>query len=680
MDRELGLLDFNRRVLEHARDPRTPLLERLRFLAISTANLDEFFEIRVAGLKERATFGAEPGSAGASAPSELLPRIGESARRLVEDQYRALNDEILPALEANGVTLLRRSEWSEAQRDWLQRFFSEQVRPVLAPLGLDPAHPFPRIPNKSLNLAVALDGEDAFGRRPPLAVVQVPRSLPRVIALPREISPTPWCFVLLSSVIHAHVEQLFTGVRVASVQQFRMTRNSDLWVDEEEVEDLLDAVRGELPRRRYGEPVRLELPRGCPPEERAYLLDQVGLSEEDLYLVDGPVNLHRLGQLYDLVDRPDLKYPPLLPAVPPRLRSGAPIWNVLREGDVLLHHPYESFTPVIEFVQAAARDPDVLAIRQTLYRTGPRSPVVDALIDAAQAGKEVTVVVELRARFDEAENIDLATRLQDAGASVVYGVVGYKAHAKLCLVVRREGGALVRYAHLGTGNYHAGTARGYTDLGLLTADPAICADVHEVFGTITSVGTAPSLRRLVQSPFSLSPTLLRCIERETEEARAGRPARITARMNALSDPPLIRALYRASQAGVRVDLLVRGACGLRPGIPGVSKGIRVRSIVGRFLEHGRVFRFFAAGEDLLFCSSADWMPRNLYRRIEVAWPVNDAAMKARIVQDCLDLPLADDSQAWELRPDGGWVRVRPAAGATALDSQRTLLKNLTGGD
>ena len=674
LNRELSLLAFQRRVLALAEAPETPLLERLRFLTICSSNLDEFFEIRVAGLHQQRAYGiAQAGPDGLS-PTEQLQRIAAEAHEIVDRQYRVLNEVLQPALEEEGVRISRRQAWTPAQRAWARAYFENEVQPVLTPLALDPAHPFPRILNKSLNFIVGLEGEDAFGRESGLAVVQVPRALPRVLRMPEEVAEFDYDFAMLSSIVHAFVDEIFPGMTVTGCYQFRVTRNSDLWVDEEEVEDLLHALQGELQSRKFGDAVRLEVARGCPRGLTDLLLANFELGEEDLYEVDGPVNLHRLEALYEAVERPDLKFPPFRPGVPPGLGHEVPLFDALRRRDVLLHHPYQSFAPVVEMVRQAARDPRVLAIQQTLYRTGGQSALVDLLVEAALAGKEVTAVVELRARFDEAANIQLATRLQEAGAKVVYGIVGYKTHCKMLLVVRREEDGIRRYVHLGTGNYHLGTTRAYTDFGLMSADPELGEDVHRVFRQLTSMGRAPELGRLLHSPFTLQARLLEAIEAEIEEAHAGRPAWIRARMNSLSDPRMIRALYRASQAGVRVDLLVRGICCLRPGLPGVSENIRVRSLLGRFLEHSRAWWFHAAGRGETWLSSADWMPRNLYKRVELAFPVEDPELRRRVLAEALELPWEDNTGTWELQADGSWRRRCPGPGEEPRSAQRELLE------
>lgn len=654
INRELSLLEFNRRVLEQAKDISIPLLERLKFLCISSANLDEFFEIRVAATQQQADLPAPQRGSDGMSPQELLAAISTRAHALVEEQYRVFNEIIVPALDREQIRFLRRAEWTPEQDSWLRNYFSNELLPVLSPIGLDPAHPFPRILNKSLNFIVSLSGKDAFGRNTGLAVVQAPRALPRLIQLPRDgLGSGPYDFVFLSSVIHAYVDELFPGMEASGCYQFRVTRNSDLIVDEQEAEDLAQALEDELSQRQWGDTVRLEVAHNCPESMWQYLMQEMQLTSADVYQVNGPVNLMRLMAIPDLIDRPELKYPPLTQKIPKALTGD--LFAAIRDGDQLLHHPYDSFMPVVEFLRQAAKDPKVLAIKQTLYRTGAKSPVVDALVEAAKATKEVTVVVELRARFDEADNIDLAERLQDAGAHVTYGVVGYKTHAKLCLVVRREESGLRHYAHLGTGNYHPRTARQYTDYGLFTADPDLCKDVHAVFLQLTSLGKVSKLHALLQSPFTLVKGMHDRIERETDNARKGRPARIIAKMNALVEPEIIRRLYAASQAGAQIDLIVRGMCSLRPGVAGLSENIRVRSIVGRFLEHHRVFCFHHDGNPEVWLSSADWMERNLFRRVEVAFPIKDRKLRARVVQH-LEAYLADTAQSWLLQADGSYAR------------------------
>jgi polyphosphate kinase len=657
INRELSFLEFNQRVLEQAKDSRIPLLERVRFLCISCANLDEFFEIRVASLKELLEAGAVQGGPDGLPVPEQLKAIRARAVRLVDEQYQLLNDVLMPELAQNGVVFVSPDMWTEAQAAWLADYFAKEVEPVLSPLALDPARPFPKILNKSLNFAVVVEGEDGFGRNSGLAVVQAPRSLPRLIRLPDELGSRN--FVFLGTIVEAFVSKLFAGMHMRGCYQFRVTRNSDLFVEQEEVDDLLRAVEGELASRRFGDAVRLETAHDCPDEILGYLLGQFGLTSDDLYKVSGQVNLNRLMAVYDLVDRTELKYMPFAPSIPERLRVGSDLFSTLRAGDVLLHHPFQGFGPVTDFIKQAAGDPQVLAIKQTLYRAGSDSTIVDALAEAAQAGKDVTVIIELRARFDEEANIDIATKLQEAGAHVMYGVFGFKTHAKLVMVVRREERGLRRYCHLGTGNYHAKTARLYTDYSLMTADESVGEDIHEIFLQLTGLTRVPRLRSLLHAPFSLHEALLTKIDRECAHARAGKPARIVAKLNALTEPTVIQALYRASRAGVDIELIVRGVCCLVPGVCGVSERIKVRSIVGRFLEHSRVYYFENAGDREVYCGSADWMDRNLFRRIEVAFPVQAPELQSRIADD-LKLYLADDTQAWILNSTGHYLRAEGA--------------------
>ncbi len=658
INRELSLLAFNQRVLELGFDPHLPLLERLRYLCISSTNLDEFSEIRVSGLKQQVTHGINASGPDGISAREQLNRIAEQAHALVNRQYRLFNEELVPALAKESIHFIRRTHWNPEQAEWVRHYFHRELLPVLSPLGLDPAHPFPRILNKSLNFVVTLEGKDAFGRDSGIALVQAPRSLPRLIQMPANECRKDYCLIFLSSIIHAHVDTLFPGMQVTGCYQFRVTRNTDLFVDEEEINDLKRALEGELPSRNYGEAVRLEVADNCPPETANFLLHQFGLEKEDLYQVNGPVNLNRLAAVIDLVDRLDLKFPAFTPKTP-KLLEDANLFDILERQDILLHHPFQSFNPVIEFLRQAAEDPDVLAIKMAIYRTGTQSRIIDHLEMAARAGKEVTAVIELRARFDEENNIRIAGYLQDAGAHVVYGVVGYKTHAKMLLVVRRHKGRMRRYVHLGTGNYHPGTARAYTDLGLLTADRVIGEDVHKIFQQLTGLGKAGRLKKLLEAPFSLHRKLLAGIKREIAAARGGKEARIIARMNALIEPQIIQALYQASRAGVQIDLIVRGICALRPGVPGVSDNIRVRSIMGRFLEHSRVFYFQNPdGEPELYASSADWMPRNFFCRVEIAFPLENENIARRVKQETLSFYLEDNCQAWELHSDGTYQRIK----------------------
>lgn len=669
LNRELSQLDFNFRVLAQAQDPQVPLLERLRFLCISCTNLDEFFEIRAATVRHAQDFGLPPGPDGLS-PAAVLARIHERAAQLVERQYQCWNQVLRPALAEAGVRVLAQRSWTARQSRWLRAYFRKEIMPVLSPLGLDPSHPFPKILNKSLNIVVVLKGKDAFGRSGHMAIVRAPRSLSRIIHLPQRVSGGEHDFVLLSSVLSAFVDELFPGMEVKGSYQFRVTRDSELVVDEEEVENLALALRDELAGRGYRPAVRLEIAKDCPKPIVRTLLQNFGLSENAAYYIDGPVNLNRVTQVYDLVQRPELKYPAFTPRT---LRNGDEMFETVGQHDVLLHHPFDAFTAVTDLVRQAAGDPDVLAIKQTLYRTAKDSVIVDSLVQAARNGKDVTAVVELRARFDEEANLAFADRLQEAGVQVVYGVVGYKTHGKMLLIVRREGRKLRRYVHLGTGNYHTGTARAYTDLGLITADPDIGSDVHLLFQQLSGLAAGTRLKRLLQSPFTLHAGILKKIEREAKHARAGRPAHIIAKINALNEPQVIRALYAASQAGVRIDLIVRGACTLRPGVPGVSDNIRVRSIVGRFLEHSRVYWFGNDGDPEIYCASADWLERNLLHRVEAAFPILDPKLAERVYREALQNYLADNLNAWELDASGEYRKRTPAEGEAPHSAQATLL-------
>ena len=675
LNRELQALEFNRRVLAQAEDKSVPLLERLKFLCIVSSNLDEFFEIRVSGVKEQIKLGAAAAGADGMTPLEVFRQVAARAQGIVERQYRLLNEEILPGLAKEGINFLRRAAWTPGQQEWIRDYFFREMMPVLTPIGLDPAHPFPRVFNKSLNFAVELEGRDAFGRDSRAAIVQAPRVLPRVIRLPKKVAQGPNDFIFLTSILHAHVGELFTGMNVLGCYQFRATRNSDLFVEEEEVKDLRLALQGELPQRHFGDAVRLEVADNMSESMTRFLLAQFGLTGDDLYSVAGPVNLARLMSIPEQVNRPDLEYPAFQQGLPKAVSKGRDLFATIRRGDVLMHRPFQSFTPVIEFIREAARDPQVVAIKQTVYRTGTDSVIMQTLIDAARAGKEVTVVVELMARFDEEANINWSSRLEEVGAHVVYGVVGHKTHAKMSLVVRREEGRLVRYAHVGTGNYHPRTARFYTDFDLLTCRDAICSDVNEVFQQLTGLGKVMKLKHVWQAPFTLHPRTLAAIDNEMRVARSGRPARIIAKMNALLEPQVIDALYKASQAGVKIDLIVRGVCALRPGVKGLSENIRVRSIIGRFLEHTRIFHFRNGGEAEILLSSADWMERNFFRRIELCVPVLDPKVRRRVMREGLKAYLDDNVQSWEMQSDGSFKRRKPGR-SKPFCAQRYLLKTL----
>ena len=688
INRELSLLAFNERVLAQAEDATLPLLERVRFLCISSSNLDEFFEVRVAGLKEQVRLNPAFADMDGLGVRDALRLVAERAHTLVARQYELLNRTLLPLLEREGVYLHLTASWSVAIAAWARDYFHREILPVLTPIGLDPAHPFPRVLNKSLNFAVELGGRDAYGRNSGVAIVQAPRALPRLIRLPDGLSEFPYSFVMLTSIMQAFVSELFAGMEVRGCHQFRVTRNSDLFVDDEEITNLRVALQGELPQRHYGDAVRLEISETCSEPIAQLLMREFVLEGDDVYRVGGPVNLVRLMQLPEMVDSPDLKFPVFMPGLPPEIQKAklknTDLFKAIAKRDILVHHPYQSFAPVLEFLRAAATDPNVVAIKQTIYRTGSDSALMDSLLLAAKSGKEVTVVVELMARFDEETNLNWASRLEEVGAHVVYGIVGHKTHAKMVLVVRREApsgsaGAtkpkhLKRYAHLGTGNYHPGTARVYTDFGLFTADDDLCSDVHEVFQQLTGLGSAKKMKCVWQSPFSLHGNTVAAIRNEVHLAKAGKRAHIMARMNSLLEPEVINELYAASSAGVKVDLIVRGVCTLRPGVAGLSDNITVRSIVGRFLEHSRIFYFRNDGADDVFLSSADWMDRNFFRRVELAFPIRDAKLKTRVIEEGLKIHLKDNVLAWQMDGDGHYTRKK--ARKTRIAGQLKLLEQL----
>lgn len=674
-NRHIGLMQFNLRVLEQALNEDYPLLERFQFLMIFSSNMDEFFEIRLAGLKRQVSFARETVSTDGMRPQDVLQTLSEQIKLAIEKQYHILNDVLLPTLHKQKVRILHHGDWNKSVATWAEEYFRNQVMPIISPIGLDPAHPFPRLVNKSLNFIVSLEGKDAFGRDSGMAIVPAPRSLPRLFRVPDEFCNDGDNFVLLSSLIETHIDDLFNGMTTTGCYQFRITRDADLDVNAAEVEDIARALRGELHSRRFGSAVRLEVNKDCPEYLVNFLLDQYNLEEAELYRVDGPVNLGRMMQLTNMLDRPDLIFPPFTPSIPKQLRDkDVSIFDVIRKDDILLKYPFESFTPIIDLLRQAARDPGVLSIKMTLYRTGASSEIVDALLESARAGKEVTVVIELRARFDEEENLQLAAQLQEAGAVVTYGVVGYKTHAKALLIVRREGAKLRRYVHLGTGNYHSGNARIYTDYSLLTADPELCSDVHKIFQQLTGMGKAERIKKLFCAPFTLKKNLIRLIEGEAEAARKGKEAHIIIKVNALTEPKIIAALYEASNAGVTIDLIIRGMCCLRPGIPGVSENIKVRSIIGRFLEHSRVFYFLNATPHI-FCSSADAMERNLMHRVEICFPILNARLQARIRND-LQTYLTDNYQSWELQSDGNYILNTPGKDEDRLSAQTLLLEKL----
>lgn len=677
INREHSLLEFNFRVLAQALDETLPLLERLNYLCISCSNLDEFYEVRVASLIQMAEMDPNLVSSDGLTINEQFEKISIKAHELVAEQYRVLNEVLIPCLETENIRFLRRDRWSPAQKVWLEKYFNEELLPILTPVGLDSAHPFPRILNKSLNFIISLTGKDAFGRNSGRAILQAPRALPRIVQLPvTDTDSGPYDFVFLSSIIHAFVNELFNGMMVKGCYQFRVTRNSDFFVDDDAIDDLMLAVEGELAMRNYGDEVRLEIDGNCPEETVNFLLARFDLKHDRLFLANGPVNLSRIQTILNMVERPDLKFTPFKSSVPSSLGRNKDIFASIRKQDILLHHPYESFSPVVDFIRQAAADPDVLAIKQTLYRTGVDSPIVAALIKAARAGKEVTVVIELRARFDEKDNIGLAAKLQEAAAHVVYGVVGYKTHAKMCMVLRKEGATLRNYVHLGTGNYHPKTARLYTDYGLFTCEKELGEDVRRVFMQLTSLGKVSKLNKLLQSPFTLHHGIMKMIDREIENAKKGKPAKIVIKVNAVVEEQAIQALYRASQAGVEIKMIVRGVCCLRPGVPGVSENIEVRSIVGRFLEHTRIYAFCNGGDWAVYASSADLMNRNMFRRVEVCFPIADKRIAERILND-LDAYLRDNAQAWQLQSDGQYRHLR-AEGQAVYQVQSELLKAFCG--
>ncbi len=673
-NRELSLLEFNKRVLYQAYNRTLPLLERLRFLCIFSTNLDEFFEVRVGGLVEMLERNALPtlGPDGLT-QTQTLQEISIRAHSLVAEQYRILNDELLPLLVKQDIHILRRDQWSPAQATYLKNYFLSDVLPVLSPIGLDPAHPFPRILNKSLNFIVKLDGKDAFGRSSGRAIVQVPRSLTHMIELPSEVAGGGRAFVFISSIIHHFMAEIFVGMSVIESYQFRLTRNSDIFLDEEETDDLLRAVQGELAYRQYGDEVRLEITDTCPAELEHFLLERCEIKERDLYRINGPVNLNRYSDLFELIKDSAYYFKPFVQAMPKLPKRTNSYFEVLQKQDILLHHPFDSFQSVVDFLREAAADPHVLAIKQTLYRTGSNSPIVDALVAAAKAGKEVTAIVELRARFDEEQNVALAERLQRFGIHVIYGVVGFKTHSKMILVARRETNKLRYYVHLGTGNYHLKTSKIYTDYGLLTCDKEIGEDVYRIFLQLSSMGKASKMDALLYAPFTLHKGMVRRIRTEKENAEQGKTARIIAKMNALYDEELVNELYAASKAGVQIDLIVRGVCQLRPGVVGLSENIRVRSVIGRFLEHHRVFYFENGGNPELYCSSADWMSRNMFHRVETCFPIKHKKIRDRILED-MHLYLSDNTHAWILASDGIYQLSAPQEGEEAVDAQAILLE------
>lgn len=675
INRDLSLLQFNSRVLTQAKDETIPLLERLNYLCISCSNLDEFYEVRVASVLQMANINPATLSSDGLTPNEQLAKISGKAHALVDEQYRVLNTLLIPQLKRQNIRFVKRDKWSATQQKWIEKFFNTELLPILTPVGLDSAHPFPRILNKSLNFIISLTGKDAFGRNSGRAILQAPRSLPRIIQLPAEETESGhYDFIFLSSIIHAFVDQLFTGMTVKGCHQFRVTRNSDFFVDDDAVDDLMDAMEGELVMRNYGDEVRMEIDENCPEQTVFFLKEQFRLNAERIFYAKGPVNLNRLSEIYELIERPDLKFTPFRAFIPNSISRKADIFKAIKKQDILLHHPYESFLPVIDFIRQAATDPQVLAIKQTLYRTGVDSPIVAALVKAARAGKEVTVVIELRARFDEKENIGLASKLQEAAVHVVYGVVGYKTHTKICLILKKEGKTLRNYVHIGTGNYHPATAEIYTDYGLFTSNKEMGEDVRRIFVQLTSLGKMTKLHQVLQSPFTLHKGLLAKIEREIENQQNGKLARIIIKVNAVDEEDLIRALYKASQAGVEIKLIVRGVCCLRPKMPGLSENIEVRSIIGRFLEHTRVYAFANSGDWEVYASSADLMGRNMFKRVETCFPIETKKLRDRVLDDLAGY-LKDNTQAWLLQNNGNYIQAKPKRGEEPYSIQEALLQS-----
>ena len=655
INREFSAIAFNQRVLMLANDERVPLLERMRFLSICSSNLDEFFEIRVAGLKEKIAMSSAKLTIDGLRPEEAYSQISQRVHLLIDELYSIFNKQLLPALRKENIHFLETHQWTEDIHLWAKHYFKNEILPIISPIALDLAHPLPRLLNKSLNFIISLSGKDAFERNINYAVVHAPRSLPRVIHLPSELCDDGHYFVYLSSIITTHVNRLFPGMEISGCYSFRLTRNSDLFLREEEIDDLAKAVQREIFSRHYGHVVRLEIENKCPEQIVDFLLQKYHLRHEETFFCEGPVNLQRYMHAINSIDRPDLNYPPLISQYPKFPKSERNLFNVLDEQDILLHHPYQSFDVVIDFVRQAANDPNVLAINQTLYRTHSESVMVDALVDAAHSGKEVTAVIELRARFDEESNLKLANKLHAAGILVLYGVVGYKTHAKMTLVVRRTHGKLKRYVHLSTGNYHEQTAKRYTDLGLLTCEPTIAADAQIIFQQLTGLGRVVKLKALSHSPFTLQKSLIHYIENCSIAAAGGMDAEIILKVNGLTDKIMIQALYKASQAGVKINLLVRGVCCLKPKIPGISDNIRVLSFIGRFLEHHRIYYFRVNQEEHYFCSSADLMERNLYHRIEIMFPIINEQSRKRIKDEIIKNYLKDNSNTWEMQSDGTYT-------------------------
>lgn len=656
INREFSALSFNQRILEKATDKSIPILERFKYLLIASSNLDEFFEIRVAGLKQQVQYNAQLESIDGLSPKQLLSEISSITHQISSDLYDIYNTQLIPDLAQEDIYFLEPTQWSPAIKAWLEEFFFQEIQPVVSPIGLDLARPFPRLVNKSLNFLVALSGDDAFGRNIKYAVTHAPRSVPRAIKIPKSLTNNSKCFVYLSSLMKAYNHHLFPGMTIEGCYAFRLTRNSDLFLREEEIDDLVSALKDELFERNYGDIVRLEIDNQCPQEMVNFLLKEHNLSKEDAYFCHGPVNLQRYMDVLDLIDRPNLRFKSFSPAAPASLKGEKNIFEALDKKDILLHHPFESFQTVVEFVRQAAADPEVLAIKQTVYRSPENSGIVNALVQAARAGKEVTAVIELRARFDEESNIHLADRLNKAGALVLYGVVGFKTHAKMTLVVRKHTSQVKSYVHLGTGNYHEHTAKSYTDLGLLTANEGIAKDIQKIFHQLTGLGKELPLDHIKHAPFTFKHQIFNFIQNAIEASIAQKDTTLIFKVNGLTDPSIIQALYRASQAGVKIKLFIRTLCSLKPGIRGVSDNITVTSIVGRFLEHHRIFYCNIDGKEEIYLASADLMERNLYHRIELMFPLLDKKCFNKIKEDIIENYLQDDKDAWTMQPDGTYIQ------------------------
>jgi polyphosphate kinase len=677
INRELSILAFNARVLSLAGNPDLPILERLRFLCIVSTNLDEFFEVRISQAKRLVERGAGAPGADGMMPCEIVDRAGETAHALVERQYALFNDVLAPSLRKAGILFPRFGDLLPLEQARLLAWFRKEVAPVLTPIAVPPGEGCPAVPNKGLHALVSLRGFDAFEQPAVRAIVRVPNELPPLLRIDTRRHEGTARFIALSSLLEAFLPELFDGAEVTACHWFRLTRNSDLRIEPSQTSDIVRTLEDKLAASAFGTPVRLELSNGCPDEQVRDLLAAFALTDTDLYRVSGPVDLNRLRAACESRETPGLRYPQLAPGLPAVQQPACDLFATMRREPILLHHPYESFQPVVDLFALASQDPQVVAIKITLYRTDPESLIVSHLIAAALAGKEVTAIVELRARFDEAANMRMASRLRSNGVQVCHGPLSHKTHCKMALIVRREKSGIRRYVHLGTGNYHAGNARAYTDYGLLSADAELCQDVHRIFLQLTGMMATPPLSKLAQAPFDLCAHFLDLIDSEASRARDGRPARIIAKINALVDPHLVRALYRASQSGVRIDLIVRGMCSLKPGIPGISENIRVRSIVGRFLEHSRVFYFFADGEERVYCASADWMERNMRERIEICFPIEDDRLRSRLIEN-LELSLADNVDAWLLAADGDYRRAGRAKGEKSVSSQQSLIERLGG--